>query len=474
MKRAAQTAVRSTSTWRKRHKASVPAKRLSCIPALSFLHQSRCRHHTFRLISSHSNDLQPALARTATVHEVMDVWEAHRDSIYTHNVVRSCLFYSLKAAKYQRLTTADLFAQHRFGMFWKHLVDEIPSMSANTAIKCLYNCAQYDFKDQKLVSSLIDVCTQKSKSIPSVSIGILLWSLKRLDVISSPYIRPLLIHIIDHFHAKLCSGGRFKTHSLSNILWVLASTGNLPEHVGEKVIDCLPQYMQEFDLHSLSLCLWSVTTSAITLPRALLDSAGNVVAKHLQNQKNVQNIVHCCWAFASAEYYHESFCNTLSQLILREPRNSSLLTARLLSSVVWMCGKVSYYDPVLLDHVANLACDKLQYFNAQDLGNLMYAYTQLNHPHRQLVMDVTKQFISDQKLLCDDNACVSIAWANVTIGEYPLPLLQHIMEPHRVRCKLEMEYFNEYKSKIQPETEFPLVKVYFVMYMFMQIFLFAS
>ena len=444
MKRATQIGVRSTSTWRTRHKAFLPVKQFSFVPfmpSLLLLRQSCCRQHTIsRLIStkpSHSNDLQSELARTETIHDVMDVWETHRDSIYTHNVVRSCLFYSLKAAKYQKLTTADLFAQDRFESFWKQLVNEIPTMSANTAIKCLYNCAQYDFKHQQLVSSLIDVCSQKSKSIPSISIGILLWSLKRLDMISCPYIKPLLIHCIAHFHAKLCSGGRFKTHSLANILWVLASTGNLPEHVGQKVIDCLPQYMQEFDLHSLSLCLWSLTTSSITLPPALLNSAGNVAAKYLQSQKNIQNIVHCCWAFASAEYYHDSFCNTLSQLILREPQNSSLLTARLLSSVVWMCAKVSYYNPALMDHVANLAHDRLQYFNAQDLGNLMYAYTQLNHPDKRLVMNVTQQFMSDDKLLCDDDACVSITWANVSIHEYPIRLLQHIMNHQRVRSKLE-------------------------------------
>ena len=382
-----------------------------------------------------SKSLQSTLAGSVTVDDVLNVWEAHRGSFHTHNVVRSCLHYSLKAAKNQQLTPVELFQLPRFQMFWQHLTKEVPSMSANTAIKCLYNCAQFDLKHQPLALSLVDVCTQKSKSIPPVSIGILLWSLKRLDLFSSSSARPLITYVIDLFHTELCSGERFKPSALSNILWVLASTGNLTRYISNRVTDSLPQYIQEFDFHSLSLCLWSLTTSGATLSQPLLDAAGSAATKFLEEERNVQNMVHCSWAFGSAEYYHKQYCSTLSQVILKEPKNSSLLTPRLLSSVVWMCAKVGYYDPALLDYIACLTLHKLCHFNAQDLGNLTYAYAQLNHPHREFIKAITTRFVSDSELLRDDHACVSIAWANLAIGEYPLPLLKHLMEPHRVRRK---------------------------------------
>lgn len=406
------------------------------VPAISLLHLG-CLG-CFRLMSTKParvGELQTALARTVTVDDVLDVWEAHRHSIYTHNVVRSCLYYSLRAAKYEHLSFEELFDLSRFQMFLQHLSDEVPSMSANTAIKCLYNCAQFDFKHQALAASLIDVCTQKSKSIPSVSFGILLWSLKRLDLISSSRVRPLVSHVINRFHAKLCAGERFKPQTFSNILWVLASTGNLPDNVSEKVTDCLPQYIGEFDFHSLSLCLWSLTTSGADLGQQLLDSAANVASEVLQKQRNVQNTVHCCWTFASAEFYHESYCKALSETILQEPSGSAFFTPRLLSCVAWTCAKVSYYDPPLLDYIARLALEKLYHFNAQDLGNLAYAYAHLNHPHQELVRAVTARFVSDRNLMNDDHACVSIAWANLAIGDYPLPLLEHMMAPQRVHCK---------------------------------------
>lgn len=392
----------------------------------------------FQLLSTKPaliGDLQTALARTVTVDDVLDVWEAHRHSMYTHNVVRSCLYYSLKAAKCDHISFEELFELSRFQLFWQHLSQEVPSMSANTAIKCLYNCAQFDFNHQTLAASLIDVCTRKSKSIPSVSFGILLWSLKRLDLITSSRARPLVSLIVDLFHAKLCAGEHFKPQTFSNILWVLASTGNLPEHVREKVTDCLPQYMQEFDFHSLSLCLWSLTTSGADIGQQSLDTAASIASKALKKQRNIQSTVHCCWAFASAEYYHEPYCKALGEMILQEPSSSSFFTPRLLSCVAWMCAKVSYYDPSLLDCIARLALEKLYHFNAQDLGNLAYAYAHLNHPHQELIRAVTTQFVSDRKLMSDDHACVSIAWANLAIGDYPLPLLEHMMAPERVHCE---------------------------------------
>ena len=379
--------------------------------------------------------LQLALAKTRSVPEVLAVWEDHRGSVYSHNVVRSCLYYSLKAAESQQLSSSELFEVPGFDGFWSHLLGEVPGMSANSAIKCLYNCAQFEFSHDLLSTSLVDVCTLKSRQIPSVSIGILLWSLKRLNLLSLSSTRSLLTHLIDIFQAKLASGERFKPQSLANILWVLASSGNLSGAIADSVTRSVPRYMSDFDSHSLSLCLWSLTTSGAVLPKPLLESAGCTAATFLRTERSVPNTLHCCWTFASAEFYHRTFCDALSGLILGEPKDSALLTPRLLSSVAWTCATVGYFDPALLDCIAARALGSLAHFNAQDLGNLMYAYAQLDHPHGQLVREVTERFVSDEAMLRDDDACVSIAWANLAIGQYPLPLLEHLMEPNRVRCK---------------------------------------
>ena len=382
-----------------------------------------------------SECLQLALARTRSVSEVLNVWEAHRGSVYSHNVVRSCLYYSLKAAEAQQLSSARLFEVPRFDRFWSHLLDEVPGMSANTAIKCLYNCAQFGFNHNPLSLSLVDICSQKPEQIPSVSIGILLWSLKRLNLLSLTSTRSLLTHLLHIIHSKLVSGERFKPQSLANILWVLATSGHLSGAIANSVTATLPRYINEFDFHSLSLCLWSLTTSGAVLPKPLLQSAGHAAGRFLETEKSVPNTLHCCWAFASAEFYHKQFCEALSRLIQGEPADSPLLTPRLLSSAAWMCAAVGYFHPPLLDCIASRALGALRNFNTQDLGNLMYAYTQLDYPHLRLVREVTERFMSDGTLLADEDACVSIAWANLATGQYPLNLLEHLMEPRRVRRK---------------------------------------
>ena len=435
--RRAQSFVRTVWTSRATQKANLTSSRwlpLLLKPStLTFDLYYRVDFSTKPIASSEC--LQSALARTQTVYEVLEVYEVHRESVYSHNVVRSCLYYSLRAAQSQQLSSGELFEVPGFDRFWSHLMEEVPGMSANSAIKCLYNCAQFDFRHDLLSASLVDVCTQKSRQIPSISIGILLWSLKRLDLLTSSSTSHLVSHLVDLFHAKVVSGERFKTQSLANILWALASSGNLPQHVGEKVTQVLPRYMNTFDFHSLSLCLWSLTTGGATLSKSLLESAGSTAATFLKRERSVRNTIHCCWTFALAEFYHKPFCEELSRLILSEPINSPLFTPRLLGSVAWMCARVGYFNPALLDCIATRALGKLGHFNSQDLGNLMYAYAQLSYPHSQLVGEVTERFVSDDDLLRDGDACVGIAWANLAVGEYPLPLLKHLMEPQRVRCK---------------------------------------
>lgn len=399
-----------------------------------------------RSTPSATEDLQTALARTETVREVLDVWQAHKNSVYSHNVVRSSLYYALKAAQAEGFTSSELFAVARFEQFWSHLTKEVPSMSANSAIKCLYNCAQYDFKNEELSDSLVDVCTRKCQMIPTVSIGILLWSLKHLDLVASSSVQPLLTHTIELFHTRLKSGERFKAQSFTNVLWVLATTGNLSKELSETVITCLPQYVKEFDFHSLSLVLWSLTGGGgVVLPQPLLDSAGRAAAKFVNNrERSAPNLVHTCLAFATAEYYHQPFCEALSQLIIREPKNSPLLTPRLLSCVAWMCAKVSYFNTSLLDSIASRALASLSHFNSQDLGNLIYSYAQLNYPHRELVRQVTRRFLTEKRLWDDEEACVSIAWANLAIEEYPVQLLEHLVEPSRVAREPLNTYYQLY------------------------------
>ena len=447
--RQAATVVSGGRSWRSTQQIYITANRWTPVrlsPAVSLLHL-RCLACS-RPVSTKAapvGDLQSALARTENVSDVLDVWEAHKDSVYTHNVVRSCLYYSLKAARNEHISFPELLRLSRFDQFWQHLTDQVPTMSANNAIKCLYNCAQYNLNHEPLSTQLISVCTKKSKSIPSISIGILLWSLKRLDLISSNVARPLVSRVTELFHAKLCSGERFKPQTFTNAIWVLASAGALPVHLRERAVEYLPQHVNEFDFHSLSLCLWSLTTAGASLRQQLLDAAGSAAARFLQREKNVPNTVHCCWAFASAEYYHEEYCRALTRVILEEPSHSPLLTPRLLSSVAWMCAKVCYYDSSLLDGIATLAMKRLYRFNGQDLGNLAFAYAQLNHPHETLISAITTKFVSDHKLMQDDPACVSIAWANLAINNYPLPLLKHMMAPDRVSRKLPcVVYYNMY------------------------------
>ena len=382
-----------------------------------------------------ANSLQASLARANSVEEVLDVWEVNKGLTYSHSVVRSCLHHCLMAAAKNGVSHAELFKLSRFEVFWKHFLQLVPSMSANDAIMCLYNCAQYDLHHPSLANLIIEICTKKSKFIPSDSIGVLLWSLRRLDLIKDDCIRPLLSQVVDLFHSKLSAGESLKPQTVSNVLWVLVNTRNYPECLSDAVTKYLLKYMANFDFHSLSVTLWALTLAGTSLSQQVMDVAGNAAAEFLKTEKNTLNILYFCWVFASAEYYHEKFFKTLSHVIVSESLDFHLLTARFLSSVAWTSAKVSYYDPALLDAIAKLSLKKLRNFNGQDLGNIAYAYAHLNHPHATLINVITKHFTSSAKLMHDDHACFSIAWVNLMCNNHPLKLYRYMMSPDRVYGK---------------------------------------
>lgn len=359
--------------------------------------------------------------------EVLENWRRHRKS---PDFLTKYLYLSLKAASVQQLSPAQLMELPQFQSFWQHLSSQVPYMSANSAVMCLYNCAQYDFKmDTVCFSALISVCLQKARYIPPKAFGILLWSLYKLDLYEQS--QPLVNRVVHCFHSGLLAGEHFKPQTFANVLWVLASTHTWPTYITGGVMEFVPQRVGDFDFHSLSIVLWAVTTAGLPPCDAFLKAAGDRAATLLQGQLPVISLVHCCWAFGSASYYHEPFFSVLKDRICAEPLQSPSLTPRLLSCVAWACARAGYYHADLLDRIAVAALNRIQHFNSQDLGNLAYCYGFLNHPSEELLIAIS-QIMSSQPKITSELACASVANACLIHGLYPEALLSQLMAYERV------------------------------------------
>ena len=407
--------------------------------------------------------------------DVLDSWERQRSAFKSHELLTRSLYYILKAAKREGKSPGVLSQNPGFQSFWQYLRAEVPRMEANSAVMCLYNCAQFEQKDATFFTALLEVCEQQADNIPPKAFGILLWSLHKLGFYEDS--QPLVTKIVQRFHARLISEGRFKPQTFANVLWVLATTHTWPPELSQPVMAYVAAHTKEFDFHSLSIVLWSLTAAAVPLPcnfmglprdRAgdavadiagqgpgvgmaggvatatqatrsqpaannLMACAGEAVAQLMKSEPlAVISLAHCCWAFGTAPLYHEEFFTTLSQRLQQEPPSSLSLTPRLLSMVSWACARVGYYDSSLLDMIASVALSKLHEFNTQDLGNLGYCFSCLNHPRTDLLSAICKRMSSQPYMVADDQACMLVATACLTHRVYPQELLERLMEPSRI------------------------------------------
>lgn len=368
-----------------------------------------------------------------SLEDVLDKWrkqEKRGDPFGSHNSLSGCLYHVLKAARHQKLSSGQLMQNPHFQRFWHHLHNEVPSMSANSAVMCLYNCAQYGFiEDLHVFSSLTKVCSNKVQEIPSKAFGILLWSLCKLNLYQQN--QPLIKDVVKQFHSELVCDRLIKPQSFANVLWALASTRTWPAYVTEGVTDYVSRRVSEFDFHSLSVVLWSVTSAQLRPPTAFLAATGDRAAALLHSDFHIISVIHCCWAFGAAAHYHQSFFSAVTNKLLSEPVNSPIFTPRLLSSVVWACARTGFYDSDLLDHVAQAALAKINDFNSQDLGNLAYAYGQLNHSNDQLLLTISEK-MSLQEMSTNEQACANVANACLIHKLYPEALLTRLMSPERI------------------------------------------
>ena len=372
----------------------------------------------------------PLPGEGADLEEVLYKWKMRGRSFESQGSLIRCLYLCLKAASGQQISPLQLMEVPQFQSFWHHLCSQVPSMSTNSAVMCLYNCAQYDFKvDASFFSALVSVCLQKSETIPPKSFGILLWSLYKLDLYQQS--QPLVDVVVLRFHSLLPSRKEFKPQTFANVLWALASSHSWPKFITEEVLRYFPEMVGDFDFHSLSIVLWAVTSADLSLPTAFLKAAGDRAALLLLSHLPVISLVHCCWAFGSALYYHESFFSALKDRILAEPLHSPSFTPRLLSSVAWACARTGYYHARLLDHIAGAALGKIHQFNSQDLGNLAYSYGVLNHSSDKLLTAIS-QIMCQPEMAANGVACVNVATACLIHRLYPEALLKQVMSFDRV------------------------------------------
>lgn len=364
--------------------------------------------------------------------DVLDNWKRHKDS---PDVLVKCLYRCLKAANAQHLSSLQLADLPEFRSFWQHLYNQIPCMSANSAVMCLYNCAQYDFKmDAACSAALLSLCLRNCTHIPSKAFGILLWSLYKLDLYKQNLL--LVNQIVHRFHSILMSGKYFKPQAFANVLWVLATTHTWPESITKEVLEYVPPRVKHFDFHSLSIVLWAVTTAGLPLSNTFMKAAGDRAGSLLQKELPVISTVHCCWAFGSASHYQEPFFSALKDRICTEPPQSTRLTPRLLSSVAWACARAGYYHAGLLDHIAVASLSKLHHFNSHDMGNLAYSYGYLNHPSEKLLLNISRIMSSQPRMMVNDLACANVASSCLIHGIYPEELLSQLMSRERVAGKI--------------------------------------
>ena len=406
-------------------------KRVSAAVSVRFKYDERSRKHQTspRTVGDGSKmSARKAGPVSAGVAGLLDRWMDHKPPVSHENLVK-CLYRCLQAAREEQLSSSQLLQDPGFRRFWDQLCAEVPNMSANLAVMGLYNCAQYDFaEDADLLSSLLETCSRRVRDIPPKAFGILLWSLCRLNLYQQNL--PLVDDIVRQFHSELVSQRQLKPQAFANVLWALATTQTWPAFVTPAVLQYVSDRAADFDFHSLSIVLWSVTRANLTLSDTFLEVAGDRAALLLQTQFQVISLVHCCWAFGSAAYFHQPFFSALTDKLLSEP--PATFTPRLLSSAAWACARTGYYHPGLLDHIARTSLSTLHHFNSHDLGNLAFSYGYLNHRSDNLLLAISDIMSSRPEVAANELSCANVANACLIHKLYPEALLSRLMCPSRI------------------------------------------
>ena len=186
---------------------------------------------------------------------------------------------------------------------------------------------------------------------------------------------------------------------LSDICWSFDAISRLPSRAVEPILDYVSANMDTVDARSLSRIIWAMQNSCIfsDLPKPLEDASVRIIKKAFLKEyvdgASTSALVTLLDSLGKSSFYSRDFFDCISECILSGKVDSRLTSSRFLCLVLYSYLKACYYDPAVMDYLAQKALNIVDNFNCHDITKIVQAYGYLNHRQEEIVNAVTDRLM---------------------------------------------------------------------------------
>ena len=340
-----------------------------------------------------------------------------------------CLSELVKQARKQN-SIDELQHDQRFTDHLKPIAQEAHTLSTNAIVSYLRIYSNFRFLSAEHISPLASVLTKRLPHLDLITTSKIAQYLLQFKE-GKKFSEPFLTHSTKQYMERISNGSEcLNPNTISQHLYALHNSNLWPSpEEREKLQEYILANSSTMTLQSLGYIL-TVMSKRHNLSFEILQYAANAATRILSGNVSIQSRIYewgkrypldlcrLLQIFARYKFYHEEFCDAITQLALGT-EDTYLLSPRFLSTLAWSFASVCYYDRSLMDLIAHHSTESLAMFSNIDLGNLVYGFGQLNHPHPELVHRVVENMFQSPKKLNDSLLCWTVIWSAMVMDICP-------------------------------------------------------
>lgn len=298
-------------------------------------------------------------------------------------------------------------------------LEEMPLYSSNQLVSLLKCLQKVHMRSPQLVESIAVNLSNKASELTLETASGVLKTLR--DQGLSNWADKMSTSLMDQLLTALSEEENIHPSTVASILEVAEWPSNMHALLEEYVL----ANVEQFTLHSLSQTLtFMMRKQCITRP--VLHRSASVIRNQLQ--KNLQSadlsaVGTLFWLYGKLTHYDEGLFSSLEQLL----QEDKCLNSWFVTTTVWSCAKVRYYNPVVMDKIATYSLRHLEKFSFHDMSNLVYSIASLNYPHEKLFTAVATKMAEAPSSRGNEQAFWILLWASMVFGNYNKTVLSRVL-----------------------------------------------
>ena len=290
---------------------------------------------------------------------------------------------------------------------------------SSDVVSLLEVCQHGDFKIHKLVKLLGNLLAQHSNDLCPQSLSKVVTCLRELH-------EEELANVILMSSSEQILSERAQDLS-HDLIMSLVTSNHMNAHIaqllGDYVVTKIPTLNFKFLIQLLSEML-----QHRCLSRSVLTSSAEAACSLIKNEPGEMrnlNLGKLFWVFGKFPHYDEQLCRSVSQFIVNGKDRQ--FNPWMLTSIVWYFARVRYYDPVVMETIAQYALRHINRFIFRDLSNLVYSFGSLNHIHHELMSAVAKRLIDEPSTRNNEQTYWMFVWASMVMDVHYSGVLSRVL-----------------------------------------------